>query len=230
MTPTLTRLDPDRPAGAAVLLLHGGTPRSETVVDGRSASWRRMAALQRAVGRPLRADGVASWLLRYRQRGWNDGVGVLADARWALEEVRRTHGDVPVVLLGHSMGARVAVHVADDPSVVGVVGLAPWWEPGDPVSPLAGRRLVAAHGRRDRITSFRRTADFVERARRAGVAADLVDMGWRGHYLLAGAGVWNRVALDGVRSVRTGSEPTRPTAPGRAAPSRDSHRPARRRG
>ena len=71
-----------------------------------------------------------------------------------LDEVRAAHGDVPVVLLGHSMGARVAVHVADDPSVRGVVGLAPWWSAQDPVHTLAGRTLRAAHGRRDRITSF----------------------------------------------------------------------------
>ena len=63
------------------------------------------------------------------------------------------------------MGARTAVHVADDPAVVGVVGLAPWLPADEPVTALAGRHLVAAHGRRDRITSFRATAAYVERAR-----------------------------------------------------------------
>ena len=134
-------------------------------------------------------------MLRYRERGWNGGADRTADAGWALDQVRTAHGDVPVVLLGHSMGARVAVHVADDPSVVGVVGLAPWWSAADPVSTLAGRSLVAAHGRRDRITSFIETARYVERAQRVAASARLHDMGARGHYMLTGSGRWHAVAL-----------------------------------
>lgn len=159
-----------------------------------------MAALHRAVAEPLADDGIASWLLRYRERGWNEGQPPIADARWALDEVRRRHGEVPVVLLGHSMGARVAVHVADDRSVVGVSALAPWWEPSDPVQTLCGRRVHAAHARRDRITSYRRTAAYLSRARSIGVETHLVDMGQHGHYLLTGIREWNRVALAGVTS------------------------------
>ena len=195
--PHLTRLDVAEPR-AVVLLLHGGRPTSERVVDGRSASWLRMAALQRAITPHAHGLGASTWLLRYRQRGWNGGRSPLADARAALEEVRREAGEVPVVLLGHSMGARVSVHVADHPLVSGVLGLAPWWSPQEPVSTLAGRRLVAAHGRRDRITSFRATAAYVDRAERAGVDARLVDMGGRGHYLLAGASAWNRVVRESL--------------------------------
>jgi hypothetical protein len=94
------------------------------------------------------------------------------------------------------MGARVAVHVADDPSVVGVVALAPWWSAAEPVRTLAGRSLVAAHGRRDRLTSFAATQRFVERARPVATDAEFVDMGPRGHYLIAGAAEWNAVALE----------------------------------
>lgn len=200
--PHITRVHAPSTTRAVVLALHGGQPDSTAPVDGRSASWVRMALLQRAVARDLAAAGAATWLLRYRHRGWNGtGAGASEDARQALEEVRRAHGEVPVVLLGHSMGGRVAVHVADDPSVRGVVALAPWWQPGDPVHTLRGRTLRAAHGRGDRITSYAATAAYVDRARREGVEAGLTDMGSLGHYMLAGSRRWSRTARDLVLEV-----------------------------
>ena len=193
--PLLTKYDaPGRPR-AMILVLHGGKPRSREAIDGRSASWRRALWLQRDIARRAHESGVGVWLLRYRERGWNGGTDRAADARWALDELRAAHGDVPVVLLGHSMGARVAVHVSDDPSVRGVVGLAPWWSAEDPVATLAGRTLRAAHGRRDRITSFRETARYVERAQAVAASAELRDMGSLGHYMITGSSRWHDVAI-----------------------------------
>lgn len=205
--PDLTRLDAPRPS-AVVLLLHGGTESSERPVDARSASWRRMAALQRAVTPELHEAGASTWLLRYRTRGWDGGAGKVEDARWALEQVREAYGAVPVVLLGHSMGARTAVHVADDPAVLGVVALAPWFPPREPVRALAGKVLRAAHGRRDRITSYRQSAAYVERARAAGADASLLSMGLAGHYLLTRPGRWNRVAAGQSRALLGGLDRT----------------------
>jgi pimeloyl-ACP methyl ester carboxylesterase len=193
--PLLTTYDAPGRARAMILVLHGGKPRSQQAIDGRSLSWRRALWLQRDIAARAHESGVGVWSVRYRERGWNGGVDRTADARWALDEVRAAHGDVPVVLLGHSMGARVAVHVADDPSVRGVVGLAPWWSAQDPVHTLAGRTLRAAHGRRDRITSFGETVRFVERARAVADSAELRDMGPLGHYMLTGAGHWHDVAI-----------------------------------
>jgi alpha-beta hydrolase superfamily lysophospholipase len=193
--PDLTRSDAPAPR-AVVLLLHGGKEHSAQPVDRRSASWRRMAALQRAITPALHDAGASSWLLRYRTRGWDGGADKVEDARWALDQVRRELGPVPVVLLGHSMGGRTAVHVADDPQVVGVVALAPWFPPGEPVEALAGRALRAAHGRRDRITSYRATRGYVGRATAAGADATLTDMGWAGHYLLSRVGLWNAFAAE----------------------------------
>lgn len=203
-SPSLSRSDaPARPR-AVILMLHGGQDRSDQVVDGRSASWQRCRSMQRAISRRAHKAGASTWLLRYRHRGWNGGVGPVGDARWALSEIRRELGEVPVVLLGHSMGARTSVHAADHDSVVGVVGLAPWFPPGERVDGLAGRHLLAAHGRHDRITSYRATADFVERARRVATSAELRDMGPVGHYMLRRVPSWNHVALSGALAMLPG--------------------------
>jgi alpha-beta hydrolase superfamily lysophospholipase len=138
------------------------------------------------------------YLLRYRFTGWNHGHGdypsPVSDARWALEQLRQKHGTLPVVLLGHSMGARTSATVADDPAVHGVVALAPWFPPGQPVEPLAGKHLVAAHGQADRITNFGATTQFVRRAGAVAASSELVDMGDLDHYMLKGIGSWNQVA------------------------------------
>src|SRR3546814_13997717 len=91
-------------------MLHGGTQRSADAVTARSASWQRMLAMQRSISPALDKEGTRTWLLRYAQRGWNDPgkPSPVPDARWALDRVRDEVGDVPVVLLGHSMGARTA--------------------------------------------------------------------------------------------------------------------------
>jgi dienelactone hydrolase len=153
-----------------------------------------MAAVQRAVTPAVHAAGASTWLLQYRERGWNGGSDRIADARWALDEVRHELGAVPVVLLGHSMGGRTAVRVADDSSVLGVVALAPWLPQGEPVDALTGKTLRAAHGRADRITSFRATQAYVERASAAADSATLTDMGRVGHYMFRRVDAWNGFA------------------------------------
>jgi predicted esterase len=197
--PSLTRRDVDgRPSGL-VLMLHGGKADGLTAVDDSSASWRRANWMMQHVAGRMNRAGASVWLLRYGLRGWNERVGPtpspVPDARWALDEVRRELGDVPVVLLGHSMGGRTAVAVADDPHVVGVVALAPWLPPDEPNTALAGKPFAAAHGRSDKITSFRQTRAFARRAEGVASAVELHDMGRVGHYMFRNIPAWNAFAV-----------------------------------
>ena len=183
-----------------VIMLHGGAENDPTVTSSLHRPWLRSWLMMKQILPALHRAGLDVWLLRYRHVGWNsrdgDRFSPVPDARWALDQARPSYDGAhrPVVLLGHSMGARTAVAVADDELVRGVVGLAPWFPPGEPVQTLRGKRLVAAHGRADRITSFAATEQFLARASRVSAETQLVDMDDRGHYMLKGQGVWNAVA------------------------------------
>ncbi|MFJ8251141.1 alpha/beta hydrolase [Streptomyces sp. NPDC094466] len=188
-----------RPPSAAVLVLHGGResgtePPPAGVLNLPGV---RMRPFVRAVARTARAVGedVLVRQVRYAHRGWN---GVRADpfhdAVAALDALRREAGDeLPVVLLGHSMGARAALRAAGHPLVRGVVGLAPWCPPGDPVTQLAGRDVVLVHSNRDRMTSPQATQSLTARARRAGARSCMVTVRGGDHAMIRRSAAWHRL-------------------------------------
>jgi pimeloyl-ACP methyl ester carboxylesterase len=130
-------------------------------------------------------------MVRYRYRGWNRGeASAAADAAWALAVIQAERPGLPIVVVGHSMGGRAALRVADDPAVVGVVALAPWVESGDPVAQLAGQRVRILHGSRDRWTSPRASAALASAAEAIGADVRFVDMGPVGHFMIRRRGRW----------------------------------------
>jgi dienelactone hydrolase len=187
---------------AVVLVLYGGKADSSE----RSRPWHlsavRMWPFARQISRRLARDGVAVWTLRYRVRGWNGAeASPVADARWALDEIRARHGHVPVVLVGHSMGGRTALRVADDPQVVGIVALAPWLPAGEPRVRLGVRRLLIVHGTVDRWTDPNASQAYVEVARAAGTPAHWIPMRGHGHFMLRERGTWRRLTTQFVAEV-----------------------------
>jgi dienelactone hydrolase len=179
---------------AVVLMLHGGKEHSVQPTHHRQLAGARMLPFAAAIARRGGPVGVAVWSLRYRVRGWNgDQMSPVPDTRWALERVRCAHGDVPVVLVGHSMGGRTAVRVAGDDGVVGAVALAPWLPKGEPVEQLEGRRLLIAHGTADRVTSPAASRRFAERARAVASRVDVVMVAAETHAMLLRWPTWQRL-------------------------------------
>lgn len=138
---------------AVVLVLHGG--RSRSLRPARpwqpAVWWMRPFADAVAVAGGGR---VAVARLRYALRGWNGAqASPLVDARAALEQVVARHPHVPVGLLGHSMGGRVAFQLAADERVRAIAALAPWVEREDVARSHAGLHLLVMHGSADHMTS-----------------------------------------------------------------------------
>lgn len=184
---------------AVVLVLNGGKSVSHEASMSTQLSVLRMLPFAWAIRRRTRSGGVAVWRLHYRYQGWNGlEASPVPDANWALAEVRRLHGDVPVVLVGHSMGGRTAARVAGDPLVCGLVLLAPWLESGDPVPPRDGLPICILHGDQDRITSAASAAAWGERARRAGAAVSILLIPGGEHFMLRRFRSWHRLATEAV--------------------------------
>jgi predicted esterase len=194
----VVRRPADRPE-AAVLVLHGGAEHGMRRPGRLNApSWRMrpfVKALDGAAG--PRALLVAE--ARYRYRGWNgERADAARDALAAMAELAKLTGDVPTVLVGHSMGGRAALRAAGADGVAGVVALAPWCPPGEPVEHLAGRRLVFVHARADRITSPAESLAMAGRARSAGAQVCRYELAGGDHAMLREASVWHSLTADSV--------------------------------
>lgn len=202
----------DAQAEAVVLLLHGGTPHEFAPVRVFDPSVVRVFPFGRSV---VRAGGGRIMLasLRYAVRGWNgERESPLPDARWALDRIEECFGDLPVGLVGHSMGGRVALRVADRRGVRSVAALAPWLPPGESIAAMDDRSVLLAHGTADRITDPNETFGLAERLAAQGVDVELVRFPGARHSMLFPARPWHDLVAGFMVRTLLAPAPGGPTA------------------
>jgi dienelactone hydrolase len=182
-----------------VVVAHGGCEVSMRSVTAVDPPVLRMIPVTWAIRRAVGADGIAVWRHRFEVRGWNDGkASPVGDLNRLLDDIQARYDGVPVLVAGHSMGARAAFRAAGHPVVRAVAGLAPWLPPGEPVGQLAGRRVLLVHGSADTVT---RPGDTWEYAGRASAVTSVTVLEIRGgdHAMLRRAGLWHAIAAEFAR-------------------------------
>jgi alpha-beta hydrolase superfamily lysophospholipase len=198
---------PRRPEAVAVVL-HGGAQRqSRPTVSPTQLSVVRMVPVAQRLARAGRGRLAVHRLLN-SYRGWDGSRTPLDDLDWALGELRERHGDLPVGLVGHSLGGRAALLGGGGPGVRSVVALNPWVHPTDDAD-LTGRRVLVVHGTEDRVADPRRAATVARRvAGRAEVGYVAVPGGR--HAMLRHGAVFENAAATFLTATLLGVEPSGP--------------------
>ena len=186
------------PESGCVLVLPGGKVRS----DRSSRSWQlanlRMAIFAAALRRRLSPD-VEVRRVRYRLRGWNrQRLDALHDAEAVLDGARDRFEPAQIAVVGHSMGGRVAAHLAARGGVGSVVALAPWWVGDDAGLIPVTTRLLVVHGTTDTWTDPRASLAQTRRAQQRGVDAEWVGLDGAGHYMVRRCREWHRLTAEFV--------------------------------
>ncbi len=184
-----------------MLVVHGGASVSTRATSATQLAVLRMVPVAQAIRRAVHGSRVTVLRPRFQVRGWNDSqASPVADLNRLLDGLPETSGQVPVILVGHSMGARAALRAGGHPLVTAVAGLAPWLPPGEPVAQLAGRRVLLAHASGDRITRPADTWAYAQRAREAS-RVTAIEVRGSEHAMLRRASLWHELAAEFTRAV-----------------------------
>lgn len=204
LVPVRTPREPD----GVVVVLHGGASRGDQVrVSPTQLSVLRMVPVAHRIARAGRSRLAVHRLLN-SHRGWDSTTTPVMDVRWALDLIAEQHGDVPVALVGHSLGGRAALLAGDHPQVEAVVALNPWVLPTDRAD-LAGRRVLVVHGTDDRIADPTRSADLARRLP-ASTSVGYVSVAGAKHAMLRQGRTFESLAADFVTATLLGDEPRTP--------------------
>jgi len=216
----------DGHAEAVVLLLPGGAADDFSAVRTFDHAVLRMVPFGRSVVRAGHGR-IALATLRYAVRGWNgEQESPLPDARWALDRIGERFGHLRIGLVGHSMGGRVALRMADHEGlrdgnghdgrwgVHSLAALAPWLPDGEPAPLLGDQSLLLAHGTADRITDPAKTKALAENLTAQGRDVELAMYPGARHGMLFPARPWHDLVAGFM--VRTLLAPAREDPPGTA--------------
>ncbi len=175
---------PVQPEGV-VLVLHGGGSRGRPMqVSPAQLSVVRMIPVAHRIARAGHRKLAVVRLLN-SLRGWDTGHTPVQDVKWALGEIAARFGvDMPVVLVGHSLGGRAALLSANEPQVRGVVAMAPWVYTSDALDGVAGTPIVIIHGDCDRVAPPDRSRRVAQALRRQTDVAYVVVEGGK-HAMLS---------------------------------------------
>ena len=148
-----------------MIVLHGGASRpSSPMVSPTQLSVLRMVPIARRIARAGRGRLEVHRLLN-SARGWDTSHTPVDDVAWALDELGARERDLPVSLVGHSLGGRAAILASSMEPVRSAVALNPWIHAADRV-PASVQRILVLHGSADRIAPASVSRALAERAAR----------------------------------------------------------------
>lgn len=198
-----------------MLVLPGGKPVSTAPSKARQMANLRMTLLRMALRRRL---GAATEVrqVRYRLRGWNaPRLDPVRDAERALDGLLEQFAPEQIVVVGHSMGGRVAAHLAHRRDIGGIVALAPWWPTADAGLIPVGTRLLTVHGTADTWTDPESSRRQCLRATERGVDAQWFGIAGAGHYMLRRRRTWHALTAAFAREQLAGCPDDNDGNPGR---------------